>query len=69
MMRLMLMPFFSASRLTVPVTLVSSSRSPVVAGVIADRQAEVGNAHMLDLALRALDQAGGAVLQVGQVAL
>ena len=40
-----------------------------IAGVEPDRQAEVGNAHMLDLLLRAADQAGGAVLQIRQVAL
>ena len=34
--------------------------------VKTDRQAEIGNAHMLNLLFRPPDQAGGAVLQIGQ---
>ncbi len=38
----------------------------VVAGMVADRQAEIRDADMLDLGLGAHDQAGRPVLQIGQ---
>ena len=41
----------------------------IVARVVADGQAEIGNADMLDRGLSAHDQAGGAVLQIGQARL
>ena len=65
-MRLMLMPFFSASRLTVPVTLVSSTRAPPsrVRKRIGRRKFEMPTCWIR--CLRAPDQAGRPVLQVGQ---
>ena len=41
-------------------------RIMAVAGVKPDRQTEIRNSDMLDLPFRALDQAFGSVLQVGQ---
>ena len=63
------MPFFSASRLTGAGDRGFQRQVAIVARVVADRQAKVGNADMLDGLARAHDQAGRTVLQVGQAVL
>ena len=67
-MRLMLMPFLSASSETEPVTEVSSCTSPPIAGAEADRQAEVRDADVLDAGLGAAIRLSGPFCRSGSVA-